>query len=141
MIARKLKILLVDDDASIGQVLKAGLQMHGFTVRYEARSIDSLTACIEFHPDLVLLDVDMPFMDGGQVATELRNHPALCHTPVVFLTSLVTQQEAAQRNASSETILSKQIPIADLATALRAALRPTMPPEPGLQCRNPEASA
>ena len=122
MIARKPKILLVDDEVSIGQILKAGLQMHGFAVRYEARSNDALAACLEVPPDLVLLDVDMPVMDGGQVAAELRNHPTLCHTPVVFLTSLVTQQEAAKRNASGEIILSKQIPIAALVVALRAAL-------------------
>jgi len=122
MIARKPKILLVDDEAPIGQVLKAGLQMYGFAVRYEARPNDALAACLEFHPDLVLLDVDMPVMDGGQVATELRNHPTLCHTPVIFLTSLVTRQEAAKRNASGETILSKQTPIAALAVALRDAL-------------------
>ena len=122
MIAHKPKILLVDDEAPIGQILKAGLQMHGFAVRYEARSNDALAACLEFHPDLVLLDVDMPVMDGGEIATDLRNHPTLCHTPVVFLTSLVTQQEAAKRQASGETILSKQIPIAGLAAALHAAL-------------------
>jgi len=122
MIARKLKILVVDDEAPIGQVLKAGLQMHGFAVRYEARSNKTLAACLEFHPDLVLLDVDMPVMDGGLVAAELRNHPTLCQTPVIFLTSLVTTEEAAKRQASGETILSKQIPIAALAAALRAVL-------------------
>lgn len=52
-------------EASVGQVLKAGLAMHGFTVRYEARSTDTIQACLEFHPDLVFLDIDMPVKDAG----------------------------------------------------------------------------
>jgi DNA-binding response OmpR family regulator len=127
MTEQKLKILAVDDETSIGQILKAGLEMHGFTVRYEARSTDTIKACLEFHPDLVLLDVDMPVKDGGQVASELQSHPTLRRTPVIFLTSLVSKEEAAKRNASSEIFLSKQIPIAELVARIRAVLQPQTP--------------
>ena len=127
MTEQKLKILVVDDEAPIGQVLKAGLEMHGFTVRYEARSTDTIKACLEFHPDLVLLDVDMPVKDGGQVASELQSHPTLRRTPVIFLTSLVTKEETGKRNASSEILLSKQIPMAELVARIRAVLEPQTP--------------
>ena len=83
-------------EASIGQILKAGLEMHGFTVRYEACSTDTIKACLEFHPDLILLDIDMPVKDGGQVASELRSHPTLRHTPVMFLTSRVSKEETGE---------------------------------------------
>jgi DNA-binding response OmpR family regulator len=127
MTEQKLKILVVDDEAPIGQVLKAGLEMHGFTVRYEARSTDAIKTCLEFHPDLVLLDVDMPVKDGGQVASELQSHPTLGRTPVIFLTSLVKKEETARRNASGEIFLSKPIPIAELVARIRAVLQPQTP--------------
>ena len=127
MTEQKLKILVVDDETSIGQILKAGLEMHGFTVRYEARSTDTIKACLEFHPDLVLLDVDMPVKDGGEVASELRSHPTLRRTPVIFLTSLVSKEETGKRNASREIFLSKQIPIAELVARIRAVLQPQTP--------------
>ena len=121
------KILVVDDEASIGQVLKAGLEMYGFTVRYETRSTDTIKACLAFHPDLVLLDIDMPVKDGGDVASELQRHPTLQRTPVMFLSSLVTKEETGGRNASREILLSKQMPIAELVTRIRAELQPQTP--------------
>jgi DNA-binding response OmpR family regulator len=124
MAEQKRKLLVVDDEEAIGQVLKAGLEMHGFTVRFEARSTDTIKACLKFHPDLVLLDVDMPVKDGGEVASELQSHPTLRRTPVVFLSSLVTKEETGKRNASREIFLSKQIPIADLVARIRAVLQP-----------------
>jgi two-component system OmpR family response regulator len=127
MTEQKLKILVVDNEAPIGQVLKAGLEMHGFTVRYEARSTDTIKACLEFHPDLVLLDVDMPVKDGGQVASELQSHPTLGRTPVIFLTSLVKKEETGKRNASGEIFLSKPIPIAELVASIHAVLQPQTP--------------
>ena len=121
------RIVLVDDEESVGQVLKAGLEMHGFTVRYEARSTDTIKACLEFHPDLVLLDVDMPVKDGGQVASELQSHPALLRIPVMFLTSLASKKRTGQRSPSGETVLSKQMSMAELAAKLRAVLEPQTP--------------
>ena len=123
MIEIKLKILVVDDEASVGQVLQAGLEMHGFVVRYEARATDTIKACLEFHPDLVLLDIDMPDEDGETVASELQRHPMLRRTPVIFLTSLVTKEETAKWKASGEIILSKSNSIAELAAKIRAVLR------------------
>ena len=55
---------MVDVDASIGQILKNGLAMHGVSVRCETRSTVTIEAGREFCPELVLLDVDMPVKDG-----------------------------------------------------------------------------
>jgi DNA-binding response OmpR family regulator len=127
MTEQKMKILVVDDEESVGQVLKAGLEMHGFTVRYESRSTETIKACLEFHPDLVLLDVDMPVKDGGQVASELRSHSTLRDTPVIFLTALVTKEESVEQNAPRGIFLSKQIRIAELVAGIRAVLQPQTP--------------
>lgn len=121
---KKNKILVVDDEISIGQVLKSGLGKHGFDVRYESRSTDAIAACLDFRPDLIVLDVDMPVKDGGQVAMELQSQPTLRHIPVILLTSLVSKEESAERNALGEIILSKPISIADLVARIRAVLQP-----------------
>ena len=121
MTDQKQRILIVDDDSSIGLVLQAGLELNGFSVRYEARSKNTIKTCLEFHPDLVLLDVDMPVKDGGEVASELQSHPTLGHIPVIFLTSLVSRSEESQ-NSSGRTFLSKPIPLADLVAKIRAVL-------------------
>ena len=121
----KLNILIVDDEASAGRVLKAGLEMHGFTVRYEIRSTGVLEACLEFHPDLVLLDVDMPGKDGGLVAAEMQCHPTLKRIPVIFLTALASKAEA--ENVSRQIIMSKSCSMAELVARIRAVLHVQAP--------------
>jgi DNA-binding response OmpR family regulator len=123
MKGKKSRILLVDDEEPIGLLLKAGLGLHGFAVRYESRSTNVLKTCREFHPDLVLLDIDMPVKGGGQVASELRADSALKGIPVIFLSSLVAMDQTRGRNASREMLVSKQIRITELVAILRHALR------------------
>jgi len=62
------------------------------------------------------------------VASELRSHPTLRETPVIFLTSLVTKGEAAKANSSGEIFLSKPLPIADLVGRIRGVLQRQAPP-------------
>ena len=120
----KQKILIVDDETAIGQAVKAGLEIHGFTVRFEPCSIDAIKACLEFRPDLVVLDVDMPVKDGGQVAAELKDHPTLQRTPVIFLTALSSK---AKVSVTGQILLSKPISIASLVTIIRMTLQPHTP--------------
>lgn len=122
MTEHKTRILVVDDDESIGEVLKAGLAGHGFAVRCETCSDNALKTCLEFRPALVLLDVDMPGKDGGQVAAELRDDPALQRIPVMFLTSLAGRRDMLKPAAAGEILLSKAISIAELVARIRACL-------------------
>ena len=122
MTERKRRVLIVDDDVSMGLVLKGGLEMYGFAARYEACANDTIEACLEFHPDLVLLDVDMPVKDGGQVAAELQSHPTLQSIPIVFLTSLMSKEEESKRAATGEIFLAKPIPIPELVARIRGIL-------------------
>jgi len=123
----KPKILIVDDEVAIGQILQAGLELHGFSARYEAHSTAALTACLEFHPDLVLLDVDMPDKDGGTVAAELQSHPTLRRTPVIFLTALVRKAEEGKCGPVGQVFLSKQTSLAELVARIHTGLQPQTP--------------
>ena len=68
-----------------------------FDVRVENRSAHAVTAAREFRPEMILLDVDMPGKDGGQVARELKDDTTLRATPILFFTSLISHAEAGER--------------------------------------------
>jgi two-component system, OmpR family, response regulator len=90
----KKKILIVDDETSITRLLKLNLEKNGaFIVRTENEGTQALAAAREFKPDLILLDVMMPDIDGGDVAAIIQADPLLRDVPVVFLTAAVKKEE------------------------------------------------
>src|SRR5436309_9474528 len=89
------KILLVDDEESFTKLTQ--LTLTDDDVCVENDSGKALERARTFKPDLILLDVMMPNLDGGDVAAQLRADPELKAVPIVFLTALVTQKESAHR--------------------------------------------
>ena len=88
------KILIVDDETSITRLLKLNLEQIGsYIVREENEGSKAFSAAREFKPDLILLDVMMPDMDGGDVAAKIRADPILKNIPIVFLTAAVKKEE------------------------------------------------
>ena len=89
------RILVVDDEPNVSGLVRLYLEKtRRFDVRVENRSAQAASAAREFRPDMILLDVDMPGKDGGQVAQEIEADPVLQAVPIVFLTSLVSSAEA-----------------------------------------------
>jgi CheY-like chemotaxis protein len=124
MKTRKRRILLVDDDARLSRVLKLGLEASGYEVRSENESPRALQVVREFLPDLIVLDINMPGMDGGDVAQELRAQKDVGQTPFIFLTSLLCKQDPARPKALAETILSKPVSIVELKKCIEERLGP-----------------
>src|SRR5262245_170978 len=92
------KILIIDDESSITRLLKLNLENTGFySVREENQGMRGVATARQFKPDLVLLDVMMPDIDGGDVAAQLQKDPVLKSTPIVFLTAAVKKAELAAR--------------------------------------------
>ena len=92
----KKRILVVDDNASDTQLLKRFLEeTNEYVVREENDPKAALSAAEEFQPQLVLLDVLMPEMDGGAVAASFKANPKFKAVPIVFLTSKLTKEEVA----------------------------------------------
>ncbi len=89
----KKRVLLVDDEKSLTSLLKLNLEETGnYEVRVENWPEDALKAAREFKPDIVLLDIIMPRMPGGNVAAAIDADPELRGTPIVFLTAAVRKQ-------------------------------------------------
>lgn len=90
----KKRILLVDDEQSFTTLLKLNLEETGkYEVRVENWPEDAVPAAREFKPHLVLLDIIMPRLPGGNVATLFEADPQLKETPIVFLTAAVRRAQ------------------------------------------------
>ena len=81
---QKQKILIVDDDTNISELISLYLNKECFETRCEENGEDALKAFSEFHPDLILLDLMLPGMDGYQVCREIRRHS---QTPIIMLSA------------------------------------------------------
>ena len=104
------RILVVDDDADLTMVVRMILLDCG---RYDVRVVNhpevALPAVQQFRPHLVLLDVMMPTLDGGQVAAAIRADTTAHTTPIVFLTAAVTGEEAGRGPIGGDTYLEKPV--------------------------------
>lgn len=117
----KKRILIIDDEAAFVRLLRLNLDGTGrYTVRAETRGLDGLAAVREFRPDLILLDVMMPGLDGGEVAARLREHPAGKDIPIVFLTAAVKKEEVRSRHGliGGLNYLAKPVELDELITCI-----------------------
>lgn len=96
------RILVVDDDVPILEAISDLLRSEGYVVREEPESERAVQSAREFQPDLVLLDLMMPTLDGLAVAHGLRNEPQTSEVPLVLMTaSPDAQRVATQMDATS----------------------------------------
>jgi CheY-like chemotaxis protein len=90
------RILLVEDEEDIRAVAEVALEVvGGFTLKACASGREALTAIADFAPQLVILDVMMPGMDGPETLRAIRGLPDFESTPVVFMTAKVQSEEVA----------------------------------------------
>lgn len=87
------KVLIVDDEPNIVLALEFLLQREGYRTEKAFNGLQALEYATDFVPDIVVLDVMMPGMDGFEVARRMRQSPVLDHTKIVFLTAKGTQRD------------------------------------------------
>jgi CheY-like chemotaxis protein len=87
------RVLLVDDEAAMRAVCRLNLELEGFDVLEASEGPEALNVAARERPDLVLLDVMMPAMDGFDVARRLQANPATSAIPVVFMTALAASDD------------------------------------------------
>ena len=79
------KVLLIEDEVQLGQIVKDSLEMRGFEMLYAADGKEGLRIYQQERPDVVVLDIMMPNMDGFSVTAEIRKQDKF--TPIIFLTA------------------------------------------------------
>ena len=116
------KILCVEDEPLVQAVARAALEKRGgFTVLVCGSGAEALQAAPGFAPDLLLLDVMMPGMDGLATLAALRQLPATAGTPVAFMTTKTQAQALAGRDASGIIgVIDKPFDPKTLAETVRA---------------------
>ena len=90
MLSRK-RILMIDDDKALASMVKLGLESTGeYEVLTENEPVRAVATARQFRPDLILLDLIMHQLDGGDVSLDLSHEPTLCRVPVIILSALVS---------------------------------------------------
>jgi CheY-like chemotaxis protein len=115
------KILYAEDDDDIRSVAVLALEMiGGFVVSACTSGFEAVEKAASFDPDLILLDVMMPGMDGPATLTRLRELPELARVPAVFFTAKAQPSEVERLRAlGAQAVLAKPFDPADLSADLR----------------------
>ncbi len=120
------KILLVDDEPDILEFLKYNLEKEGYTVETCQNGKEALSMVKHFAPDLIVLDVMMPEMDGMEACVELRKIPSLQNTIIVFLTARSEDYSLiAGLEAGADDYIAKPVKPRVFVSKIKALLRRT----------------
>jgi len=125
MKTEKKRILVVDDQARNTRLMKLYLEQ---TNDYLVREVNDATAALstaeQFQPHLILLDVMMPGMDGGELAVHFQANPKLKAVPIVFLTAAVTKGEVAASGGrrGGFPFLAKPVVLSEVVICLKQQL-------------------
>jgi signal transduction histidine kinase len=118
------RVLIVDDERRNSELLKVLLAPEGYTLLTASSGEDALALLADQLPDLILLDVMMPGMDGYQVATRIKQNPATNNIPVIMLTALDDRNaRMLGLSAGAEDFLTKPVDRAELCVRVRNLLR------------------
>ncbi|WP_326556294.1 response regulator transcription factor [Micromonospora sp. NBC_01796] len=131
---RSTRVLVVDDEPNICALLSATLRLIDFEVRIAYGGHEALTAAAEFEPDLVVLDVMMPDLDGFQVARRLRTTADGRGVPVLFLTARdAVEDRISGLTVGADDYVTKPFSLEEVVLRIRAILRRSrVEPESGV---------
>jgi len=119
-------ILVIEDDEIVARTIERSLRGNEFKVTIANSGVEGLKVARRLIPDLVILDVIMPGMDGYTVCREMRADPLLADIPILFLTAKIKDEDRiAGFNAGADDYLCKPFNIDELILRVRAILRRT----------------
>jgi CheY-like chemotaxis protein len=120
------RVLVIDDDEPIRVLFATALERRGYDVSTAPSGDGGVEAAIRMIPDLILLDLEMPGMDGWETLSALRAQPLLAATPVVLITARELDLDAIVR-AGFDDYLRKPVLIGRLTAAVERFLPDTGP--------------
>ncbi|MFA5356189.1 MAG: response regulator [Candidatus Omnitrophota bacterium] len=122
----KKKILIIDDEENFAKLVKKNIERTGEFEAYTATNgEDGLKLVRELKPDLVLLDMIMPDMDGADVATQIRDDESIKDTSIVFLTAMVRPDETDPRMGFTKgySLVSKTVTVKELLACIKENIK------------------
>ncbi len=120
----KQSILVVEDDTDVADMLSAYFHIQGYQVDTANWGAAALDACQAHHPDLIILDIRLPDIDGYQVASQLRSSRRTDDIPIIFLTEKRTRADRLQGlELGADDYITKPFDIQELRLRVRNALR------------------
>lgn len=122
----KKRILIIDDEENFCNLVKKNIEQTGeFEVHIATNGDDGIRLVREIKPDLILLDVMMPEMDGGEVASLIRNDKSIKDTPIVFLTAIVREGEVSSQASFTRgySFLAKTVTVGELIACIKKNVR------------------
>lgn len=118
------KILVVDDEPDILEIISYNLRKEGYEVKTAENGLEAVAAAKEFLPDMILLDVMMPKMDGMEACKQIRALPSLKHSFILFLTAREEEfVEVLSFQAGADDFLTKPIKPRALISRIEAVFR------------------
>lgn len=119
------RILIVDDEPSIRELLTTSLRFAGFGVRAVANGAQTISAVLEEEPDLIILDVMLPDMNGFSVTKSLRTHGFTA--PIIFLTAKDdTEDKVTGLTVGGDDYVTKPFSLDEIIARIKAVLRRTI---------------
>ncbi len=119
------KVLVVDDDLALLKALRIGLTARGDEVVTSHTGMDAITQVALFHPDLVILDLGLPDMDGLEVCRRIREFSAI---PIIVLSAYGDEYRKVEAlDGGADDFITKPFGMAELEARLRVALRHAAP--------------
>ena len=117
------RVLVVDDDAVIVRLLEVNFRLDGFDVETASRGEEAIRKASELHPDVIVMDVMMPGLDGWAVTERLREDPGTAETPIVLLSARVRDDDRSRGYALGVVdYVNKPFDPADLVEVVRRHL-------------------
>jgi len=114
-------ILIVDDDPSVLKSVARLLTAYGYSTVVAANGSQALQRALEQSPDVILMDVHMPAMNGVDAARAIKSHPQLQRTAIIAITALPSDRELEE--PSFDCVLKKPCPASDLIAAIEKVRR------------------
>lgn len=123
-----IRVLLIDDEPAIARALRPLLQGHNFIVAVAETGADGVAQAKSFAPDVILLDMGLPDMNGVEVAAELRQHTDV---PIIVLSVRDAEHDkVAALDGGADDYLTKPFGFQELLARIRVALRHRQPADP-----------
>jgi two-component system response regulator RpaA len=120
------RILVIDDDPAIAELVAINLEMAGYDVIQSADGITGQALALQMQPDLIMLDLMLPKVDGFTVCQRLRRNERTADIPVLMLTALgQTQDKVEGFNSGADDYLTKPFELPEMLARVRALLRRT----------------